>query len=125
MSFAVKLMSVMVLSGVALAASAADAPASPVDAAQAAVLKCHADYVQQVTAKHRDIGLDAMPAGFTASEIAHASTAACKPALDAYAQKVSDSSGGNDDYAKGKADALSEYAFDYTLDALIKLASSR
>jgi hypothetical protein len=112
----------IVASTTLLAAAAAHADPSPVDAAQSAVLACHADYVRQVLGHRKEAGLGFEGFGFTATELAHGSNAACKPQLDAYARAVREAAGPVDIDARveAKVRELRDYAFDYTIDAIIK-----
>lgn len=96
---------------------AAQAASSPDPAAQA-VLDCHAQYAKR-------FALSSTAA--SASEIATGAEASCKPEMDAYirnAMKISNSNPDTMPFAKTHqaemVRALKDYAFSYTVDAVIR-----
>ena len=98
-------------------ASASQTPSSSDPVAQA-VLNCHAQYAKK-------FALSSTAA--SASEIATGAEASCKPEMDAYirnAMKVADSNPDTMPFAKTHqaemVRALKDYAFSYTVDAVIR-----
>ncbi|MBU6247401.1 MAG: hypothetical protein KGN77_06555 [Xanthomonadaceae bacterium] len=92
--------------------------ASAADPAARAVLDCHAQYAKK-------FALSSTAA--SASEIATGAEASCKPEMDAYARSAMHMSRSNADtmpFAKTHqaemVRALKDYAFSYTVDAVIR-----
>ncbi|MCP1374172.1 hypothetical protein [Dyella lutea] len=105
----------------ASASSVAAQPASSTDPVAQAVLDCHAQYAKK-------FALSSTAA--SASEIATGSEASCKPEMDAYirnAMKISNSNPDTMAFAKTHqaemVRALKDYAFSYTVDAVIRARS--
>jgi len=104
-------------------ASAADEVAAVADQYEAAVLACHADYVKSHVAPRLELGL-ADFGGFTASEIAHAAAAACHVPMQAYERHVREQApvtGWPEGHVRAEVAELRQYAFDYTIDSLIRV----
>ena len=101
---------------------AADEVAAVADQYEMAVLACHADYVKAHVAPRLELGL-ADFGGFTASEIAHAAAAACHAPMLAYEQHVraqAPITGWPQGHVRAEVAELRQYAFDYTLDLMVR-----
>jgi len=103
------------------ALAADEVAAAGSDQYEAAVLKCHAAYVKEHVATRLRLGLDFTD--FTASEVAHAAAADCRAPMQAYARYMHEQApmtDSKDEYMRAKADELRQYAFDYTIDLMIR-----